>query len=216
MTAIRVVIVDDHQVVREGLIAMLRGVEAIEIVGEADDAERALAVIETARPDVVLLDVRLRNSSGLDACRLIVARHPDISVVFLTVYEDEQYVFEALRAGGRGYMLKRATPEEIVGVLRAVLTGEVVVDPALGGRIMLRLAERAAERDWPGAHLGLTARESEILTQVVKGLDNRAIARTLFISEETVRTHVKAVRRKLGARDRTEAIAIALRRGILP
>jgi DNA-binding NarL/FixJ family response regulator len=212
---IRVLVVDDHRVVREGLRAMLRGVVELEIVGEAEDAEQALSVIEADRPDVVLLDVRLRHGSGLDACRMIVDRHPAVSVVFLTVYEDEQYVFEALRAGGRGYMLKKATPEEIVAVLRAVRTGEVVIDPALGGRIALRLAERGTERRWPGADLGLTAREGEVLTHLVKGMDNRSIARALFISEETVRTHVKAVLRKLEARDRVEAVAIALRRGIV-
>jgi DNA-binding NarL/FixJ family response regulator len=212
---IRVLVVDDHRVVREGLRAMLRGVAELEIVGEAEDAEQALSVIEAVRPDVVLLDVRLRRGSGLDACRMIVDRHSAVSVVFLTVYEDEQYVFEALRAGGRGYMLKKATPEEIVAVLQAVRTGEVVIDPALGGRIALRLAEMGTERHWPGADLGLTAREGEVLTQLVKGLDNRSIGRALFISEETVRTHVKAVLRKLEARDRVEAVSIALRRGIV-
>jgi DNA-binding NarL/FixJ family response regulator len=212
---IRVLVVDDHQVVREGLRAMLRGVAELEIVGEAEDADQALSVIEAEHPDVVLLDVRLRHGSGLDACRMIVERHPEVSVVFLTVYEDEQYVFEALRAGGRGYMLKKATPEEIVAVLQTVQTGEVVIDPSLGGRIAMRLAASGTERHWPGADLGLTARESEVLVQLVKGLDNRSIARALFISEETVRTHVKAVLRKLEARDRVEAVAIALRRGIV-
>jgi DNA-binding NarL/FixJ family response regulator len=213
---IRVLVVDDHQVVREGLRAMLRGVVELEIVGEAEDAEQALTVIEAQRPHVVLLDVRLRRGSGLDACRLIVDRHPEVSVVFLTVYEDEQYVFEALRAGGRGYMLKRATPEEIVAVLQTVRSGEVVIDPALGGRIALRLASMGGtERSWPGADLGLTAREGEVLAHLVKGLDNRSIGRALFISEETVRTHVKAVLRKLKARDRVDAVAIALRRGIV-
>lgn len=212
---IRVVIVDDHRVVREGLQAMLQGVPEIEIVGEAEDVDGALATIRASGPDVVLLDVRLQRSSGLDACRTILQRYPDVSVVFLTVYEDEQYVFEALRAGGRGYMLKKASPEDIVRVLEAVRDGDVVVDPALGGRIALRAAALRAGSDWPGAHVGLTPREGEVLTHLVKGLDNKAIGHALYISEETVKSHVKAVFRKLGARDRAQAIAVALREGLV-
>ena len=114
---LRVVLVDDHRVVREGLRAMLEDVAEVEIVGEAEDVAGALVAIESGRPDVILLDVRLQRSSGLDACRTIRERHPEVNVVFLTVYEDEQYVFEALRAGGRGYMLKKALPEDVVRVL---------------------------------------------------------------------------------------------------
>ncbi len=212
---IRIVIVDDHRIVREGLRAMLDGVRELEIVGEAEDLDRALVVIAQTRPDVVLLDLRLQRSSGLDACRTITERHPEVHVVFLTVYEDEQYIFEALRAGARGYMLKKATPEDIVRILQAVMSGEVVVDPALGGRIALRAAALRAGKSWPGAELGLTQREGEVLAHLVRGLDNREIGQALFISEDTVKTHVKAILRKLGARDRAQAVAIALRGGLL-
>ncbi|MDP9208343.1 MAG: response regulator transcription factor [Actinomycetota bacterium] len=211
---IRVVVVDDHRVVREGLRAMLDGVGELEIVAEAEDVEGALAAIASARPDVVLLDVRLQRSSGLDACRMIIQRHPDVRVVFLTMYEDEQYVFEALRAGGRGYMLKKVSPEEIVRVLEAVRDGEVVVDPALGGKIALRAAAALSGSDWPGARLGLTAREGEVLAHLVKGLDNRAIGHALYITEDTVKSHLKAIFRKLGVRDRGQAVAVALREGL--
>lgn len=217
MTArpIRIVIVDDHRIVREGLRSMLQDVPELEIVGEAEDLDRALVAIAQTHPDVVLLDLRLQRSSGLDACRTIVERHPEVHVVFLTVYEDEQYVFEALRAGARGYMLKKATPEDIVRILQAVIGGEVVVDPALGGRIALRAAALREGRSWPGVELGLTPREGEVLVHLVRGLDNREIARSLFISEDTVKTHVKAILRKLGARDRAQAVAIALRGGLV-
>ncbi len=211
---IRVLIVDDHRVVREGLRAMLHGVAEIEIVGEAEDVDQALAAIRAAEPHVVLLDVRLQRSSGLDACRSIVQRHPEVSVVFLTMYEDEQYVFEALRAGGRGYMLKKVSAEEIVRVLQAVRAGEVVIDPELGGKIALRAAALQAGSDWPGARLGLTPREADVLAHLVKGLDNRAIGHALYISEDTVKSHLKAIFRKLGARDRAQAVAIALREGL--
>ena len=212
---IRIVMVDDHRIVREGLRAMLHGMDEIEIVGEAEDLDGALVAIEESKPDVVLLDLRLQRSSGLDACRTIVDRHPDVRVVFLTVYEDEQYVFEALRAGGRGYMLKKASAEDLVRILEAVRAGDVVIDPALGGQIALRAAAASAGREWPGAQLGLTQRESEVLTELVKGLDNKAIGHTLYISEDTVKSHVKAILRKLGVKDRSQAVALALRQGLV-
>jgi DNA-binding NarL/FixJ family response regulator len=212
---IRVVIVDDHRIVREGLRSMLHDVRELEIVGEAEDLDRALVVIAHTRPDVVLLDLRLQRSSGLDACRTITERHPEVRVVFLTVYEDEQYIFEALRAGARGYMLKKATPEDIVRILQTVMGGEVVVDPALGGRIALRAAALRGGKSWPGADLGLTQREGEVLAHLAKGLDNREIGAALYISEDTVKTHVKSILRKLGAKDRAHAVAIALRGGLL-
>jgi DNA-binding NarL/FixJ family response regulator len=121
------------------------------------------------------------------------------------MYEDEQYVFETLRAGGRGYMLKKVSPEEIVRVLQAVREGEVVVDPALGGRIALRAAAARGGSDWPGARLGLTPREGEVLAHLIAAL---------YISEDTVKSHVKAIFRKLGVRDRAQAIAVALREGL--
>jgi DNA-binding NarL/FixJ family response regulator len=212
---VRVVIVDDHRIVREGLRAMLNGVGEIEIVGEAEDLDGALEAIAGARPDVILLDVRLQRSSGLDACRTITERHPDVKVVFLTVYEDEQYVFEALRVGASGYMLKKVVSEDIVRMLEAVQAGDVVIDPALGGQIARRAATLRRGTDWPGAHLGLTQREAEVLAHLVDGLDNRAIAQTLYISEDTVKSHVKSILRKLGAKDRGQAISIALRGGLL-
>ncbi|MGZ8577969.1 MAG: response regulator [Actinomycetota bacterium] len=212
---VRVVIVDDHRIVREGLRAMLNGVGEIEIVGEAEDLDGALEAIAAARPDVILLDVRLQRSSGLDACRTITERHPDVKVVFLTVYEDEQYVFEALRVGASGYMLKKVVSEDIVRMLEAVQAGDVVIDPALGGQIAQRAATLRTGTDWPGAHLGLTQRESEVLAHLVDGLDNRAIAQTLYISEDTVKSHMKSILRKLGAKDRGQAISIALRGGLI-
>jgi DNA-binding NarL/FixJ family response regulator len=212
---IRVVIVDDHRIVREGLRAMLASVREIDIVGEAEDVDGALRAIATSKPHVILLDVRLQRSSGLDACRTITDRHPEVNVVFLTVYEDEQYVFEALRVGARGYMLKKAAPEDIVRILQAVQAGDVVVDPALGGQIAMRAAALREGSDWPGAHLGLTRREGEVLSELVKGLDTKAIAEALFISDATVKSHVKAILRKLGARDRTQAVSIAVREGLV-
>src|SRR6202171_2949187 len=133
----RVIIVDDHRMVREGLKAMLRDTQ-VEVVGEAENIQEALGAIEATKPEAVLLDVRLQGQSGLEACRLIVESYPDLAVVFLTVYEDEQYVFEALRAGAKGYMLKRAGADDIIRMMEAVREGQTVIDPALTGRIALR------------------------------------------------------------------------------
>jgi DNA-binding NarL/FixJ family response regulator len=212
---IKVVMVDDHRIVREGLRAMLDAVPDIEIVGEAEDLGGALEAIAKGRPDVVLLDVRLQRASGLDACRTIIQEHPDVKVVFLTVYEDEQYVFEALRVGARGYMLKKVSPEDILHILQAVQAGEVVIDPALGGKIALRSAALRKGNDWPGVQHGLTPRESEVLVKIVDGLDNKAIGQALYITEDTVKSHVKSILRKLGARDRGQAISIAFKEGLI-
>lgn len=199
--------------VREGLKAMLRGTR-VEIIAEAENAAQALAEISEKEPDVVLLDVRLQGESGLDACRKIVKEHPDLSVVFLTVYEDEQYVFEALRAGAKGYMLKRASAEDIVKVLEQVLSGETIIDAALTGRIALAASNVRPGHVWPGAEMGITQRESEVLREMVDGLNNRAVAEKLVISEDTVKTHVRAIFRKLGVTDRSQAVSVALREGI--
>lgn len=213
LDAIRVLIVDDHRMVREGLKAMLAD-SVIDVVGEAENIERALEEISALHPEVVLLDVRLQGQSGLEACRVITEKYPDLAVVFLTVYEDEQYVFEALRAGAKGYMLKRATADDIVRVLEGVRKGETIVDPALTGQIALRASAIRPGQNWPGSEFGITQRESEVLRVMVDGLNNRAVAEHLVISEDTVKTHVRAIFRKLGVKDRSQAVSLALREGI--
>ena len=147
-------------------------------------------------------------------CRLIVERFPGLAVVFLTVYEDEQYVFEALRAGAKGYMLKRASAEDIVRVLRGVRAGRTILDEALTGDIALRASRVRPGHIWPGSEFGITQRESEVLRAVVDGLNNKAIAEQLVISEDTVKTHVRSIFRKLGVTDRAQAVSVALRESI--
>jgi DNA-binding NarL/FixJ family response regulator len=199
--------------VREGLKAMLRDTE-VEVAGEAENIDQALSAIEAHQPEAVLLDVRLQGQSGLEACRMIVERFPGLAVVFLTVYEDEQYVFEALRAGAKGYMLKRAGADDIVRMMEAVKEGQTVIDPALTGRIALRASHLTPGHMWPGSEMGITQRESEVLRAMVDGMPNRAIAEKLVISEDTVKTHVRAIFRKLNVSDRSQAVATALREGI--
>ncbi|CAN5761355.1 response regulator transcription factor [soil metagenome] len=210
---ISILIVDDHRMVREGLTAMLRDTK-VNVVAEAETVEEALAEIKDKKPEAILLDVRLQGQSGLMACRVITEKHPDVAVVFLTVYEDEQYVFEALRAGAKGYMLKRASADDIVHVLEQVAAGETIVDPPLAGKIALRASRVSPGRLWPGAELGITQRESEVLRAMVDGLNNKGVAEQLSISEDTVKTHVRSIFRKLEVTDRTQAVSLALREGI--
>jgi DNA-binding NarL/FixJ family response regulator len=213
--ALRVVIIDDHQMVLDGLKAMLDPYsEQLQIVGESSDPQDALAVVHELQPDAVLLDIRLRGSSGLDLCGDILAAAPQCKVVFLTVYDDEQYLYQALRVGAAGFLLKRIRGGELVDYVRRICDGEVLIDPALAGRVALSAARLRSGEFWPGAHLGLTQRESEVLALLVAGLSNRAIAARLVVSEDTVKTHSRAIYRKLGTSDRAGAVAIALREGV--
>ena len=211
----RVVLVDDHEMVLQGLKAMLaRFLGRVRVVGEAADAETAARVVAALDPDVVLCDVRLRGSSGLDLCKRLVETEPSRRVVLLSVYDDEQYLYQALRVGAAGYLLKRVTGEELVKQLELVQAGETVVDSALAGRAAASAARLQRGEFWPGAHLGLSHRESEVLALLVAGLSNRAIAAKLVVGDETVKSHVRAIYRKLSVGDRAAAVAAALREGI--
>jgi DNA-binding NarL/FixJ family response regulator len=212
---VRVVLVDDHEMVLEGLKAMLaRFVGRVRVVGVAASAEEAQQVVTALTPDVVLCDVRLRGSSGLDLCRRLTSQHPECRVLLLSVYEDEQYVYQALRVGAAGYLLKRIGGEELVASLEMVHAGETVVDTTLAGRVASSAARLHSGEFWPGAGLGLSQRESEVLGLIVAGLSNRAIAGRLVIGDETVKSHTRAIYRKLGVSDRAGAVAAALREGV--
>jgi DNA-binding NarL/FixJ family response regulator len=212
---LRVVIVDDHQIVLDGLKAMLLPyADQVEIIGEAGKPDDAIRIVTERRPDIVLLDVRLQNSSGLDLCADILEHEPSCKVVFLTVYDNEQYLYQALRLGAAAYLLKRIEGRELVGYLTRVQEGETLVDPALASRVALSAARVQSGEFWPGAQLGLSQRESEVLALIVAGLSNRAIATRLFLSEETVKTHSRGIYRKLDVSDRAGAVAVALREGV--
>jgi DNA-binding NarL/FixJ family response regulator len=207
--------VDDHQMVHDGLRAMLESYrDQVEIVAEARDSEGAVRAVLEHRPDLALLDVRLRGESGLDVCARVLRAEPSCRVVFMTVYDDEQYVYQALRLGAAGFLLKDVTGAELVGYLTRIHQGEVLIAPLLAGRIALSAARLHAGEFWPGAHLGLTQRESEVLSLLVSGLSNKGIAARLTVSEETVKTHVRGIYRKLGVNDRAGAVAAALREGV--
>lgn len=213
--AIRVVMADDHEMVLHGVSAMLKHFEHdVEVVGMATNQVDAVALVVQEKPDVLLCDIRLGRDSGLDLCRAIHEQFPELKVVFLTVYEDEQYVYQALRVHAAGYILKRVDGGELVGYLKRVMEGDVVIDPTIAGRIAISAAKLHSGEFWPGAHLGLTQRESEVLSLLVANLSNKGIAGKLVVSEDTVKTHIRGLYRKLGVSDRGGAIASALREGL--
>lgn len=212
---VRLVLVDDHEMVIEGLRAMLTAfADRVEVAGQATGAAQALDVIADTDPDIVLCDVRMRGESGLDLCVALRDRDPQRKVVMLSVYDDEQYLFEALRVGARGYLLKSISSDDLVRQIELAHRGETVIDPGLAARAAGTAARLQRDQFWPGARQGLTQRESEILGLMVSGLSNRGIATKLVIGDETVKSHLRSIYRKLGVADRTGAVATALREGI--
>lgn len=212
---VRLMLVDDHEMVIEGLKAMLTTfADRVEVVGQAVGAERALRVVDDVDPDIVLCDVRMQGASGLDLCAELRGRNPGRKVVMLSVYDDEQYLFQALRVGASGYLLKSIGSDDLVRQLELVHRGETAIDPGMAARAVDTAARLQRDEFWPGARHGLTQRESEILSCVVNGLSNKGIATKLVIGDETVKTHLRSIYRKLGVADRTGAAATALREGI--
>lgn len=212
---VRLVLVDDHEMVIEGLKAMLAGFGSrVRVVGQAVGAKQAVSVVESLDPDVVLCDVRMQGSSGLDLCLALRQRDPGRRIVMLSVYDDEQYLFQSLRVGASGYLLKSISSDDLVRQLELVRNGGTAIDPGLAARAVDTASRLQRDEFWPGARQGLTQRESEILSLVVTGLSNRGIANKLVIGDETVKSHVRSIYRKLGVSDRTSAVATALREGI--
>lgn len=208
----RLVVVDDHPVFRMGMVALLGSIDGLEVVGEAETADDAVAVCGEFLPDVVLMDLQLTESSGVDATRRIVERHPDIGVLVVTMMDDDDSVFAAMRAGARGYLLKGAGPADIQRAVEAVRRGEVLLGPEIATRAIGFLT--SAHRRGPSPFPDLTEREREILDLVAAGLDNASIARRLAVSPKTVRNHLSNVFTKLAVVDRAQAIVRAREAGL--
>ncbi|MGA2820283.1 MAG: response regulator transcription factor [Anaerolineales bacterium] len=213
MSAIRLVIVDDHQVVRMGLKALLGAEADFQVVAEAGNAREALLEVERNRPDVAILDVRLPGPSGLEVCRQIRERYPLTRVVMLTSYASEAFIFEALRAGASGYVLKQVGGEELVRAIRAAARGEMAMDP----KVTVRMAERLKELEKleeANAFRNLSEREVQVLAQVARGKSNRQIGTELGLSEVTVRNYVSTMLEKLDLRNRVELATFAVQNRI--
>ena len=211
----RLLLVDDHAVVRSGLKMLLSGHGEMEIVGEAGTAEEALQKAEEFKPDVILMDICLPDKTGIDATREIKSRFPDIKIVALTIHEDEEYFFQMLAAGASGYVPKRAAPEELITAIIAAAEGEVYLYPTMA-KLLVRdylSAERPADEK---INLdGLTDREREVLTHLAEGANNDEIAAALVISPKTVERHRENIMRKLNLHSRSELVRYAIRKGII-
>jgi DNA-binding NarL/FixJ family response regulator len=209
---IRVAIVDDHPMFRMGLAAAIREMDGVDLVGEASRADAVDAIVETAAPDVILLDVRLADGSGLEVNRWLQANHPHVRVIMLTMSEDHDTAVTALRDGAAGYLVKGAGPERVEHALRVVAGGDVVLDHQLVATMTELAQVRRHEHRRPFGQL--TQREFDILELVAEGLDNQAIARRLVLSPKTVRNHVSNVLAKIQADDRAHAVVLARRLGM--
>ena len=206
---IRVLVVDDHAVVREGLRGFLELQDDIEVAGEAADGDEAVEAAERLTPDVILMDLVMPNLDGLAAMRILRERLPTARVIVLTSFFDDEQLMPALRAGAAGYLLKNAPPHELARAVRAAHAGEAVLDPVVAARVIEALAGRAEPLDQ------LTPREREVLILIGRGFPNKRIARELGLAEKTVKTHVGHVLAKLGVSDRTQAAVVAVRAGLV-
>lgn len=213
--AARVVIVDDHELARAGLRAMLDGAPGLSVAGEAANGREALDLCRRLRPDLALVDVRMPGLNGLETTRALKAEFPGMIVVMVTMYDNPEYLLEALKAGAAGYVLKDATRQELLGTLRRALEGEPAVDGEVAVRLLRRLATEGAAPGAPQPSEPLTAREREVLDLLAQGLTNREIGARLVVSPGTVKVHVEHIIAKLGVSDRTQAAVRAVELGLL-
>ena len=210
--AIKVLIADDHPVVRRGLVNLLAEERDILVVGEAANGLEAVELAREKRPDVVLIDLRMPELDGVEAIRRIRAGDADVRFIILTTFDSEEWVFEGIKAGARGYLLKDAEPAELTSAVKAVMRGESLIEPTVATKLLDRFSELAAKEAGEGLDAP-TERELEVLRLLARGASNKEIASELIITEKTVKTHVAHLLDKLNAKNRTEAVSEAARRG---
>ena len=209
---IKILIADDHPVVREGLVTMLSRENNIEVVGEAENGAEAIKKAGELGPDIILMDLRMPEVNGVEAMTQIKGTHPNINFIVLTTYDNDEYIFKGIEAGARAYLLKDSPREELFKAIEAVYRGESLIEPAIAGKVLDRLVELSRQGS-PQAEL--SSREIEVLKLIAQGTGNKAIASSLNISESTVKTHIQSIFQKLDVNDRTEAVTKALSKGII-
>ena len=209
----KVVICDDQAIVRDGLEMLLKLEPDVEVVGMAEDGAAAIDVVTKQKPDLVLMDLKMPIMNGVEATRQILAKYPEVKVLVLTTYDDDEWVFDAIQAGASGYLLKDTPRDEVVKAIRGTVTGKTYVDPSVAGKV---LRQASSHQTQPATLITskLTEREIDVLRLIAKGLNNTDIADRLFLSEGTVRNHVSAILAKLGVSDRTQAAVIAIQHGL--
>ena len=214
---IRLLLADDHAVVRQGTAELLRRESDLEVIAEAENGLQAVELAEKLRPDIVVMDVRMPQLSGVEATRRIRETMPDVRVLILTAHEDDQYIFSLLQAGANGYLLKTAPISELVKAIRQVKEGFSPIDPSIARKLIARVSEREQEKPSADKQISedLTTRELEVLQMLAQGLSNRAIAEKLFISDRTVQAHLSSIFSKMNVTSRLEAVMTAIRRGWL-
>jgi len=216
---IRILLADDHVILRQGTAELLRKEADIEVVGEADDGQQAIDLAVRLQPDIIVMDVRMPVLSGVEATRRIREAMPKVQVLVLTAYDDDQYIFSLLQAGASGYLLKTAPMNELVNAIRLVRSGESPLDPSIARKVVIRMAGDQASGVSSGDEASLiqplTSREQEVLQLLSQGLNNQAIAEALYVSDRTVQAHLTNIFAKMGVSSRLEAVLTAIRRGWL-
>jgi len=215
MTTIRLLLADDHAVVRSGLRMLLEAQPDFEIVGEAETGTSAVAMVRELRPDAVLMDIQMPDLNGIEATKIIKEMSPKTAVLALTMHEDDHYFFEMLHAGASGYVLKRAAPDELVQAIRTVCRGDVYLHPTMAKRLVIDYLNRAEENESEKEYSNLTPREQEVLTLIAEGHSNTEIANELFISIKTVDRHRENIMRKLNMHSRIDLVKYAIRTGLI-
>jgi DNA-binding NarL/FixJ family response regulator len=215
--SVKVLLADDQALVRSGFRMILEAREEIEVVGEAEDGFEAMEATRSLLPDVILMDIRMPNLDGVEATRRLVARGTDSRILILTTFDLDEYVYEAIRAGASGFLLKDVRPQELVDAIHVIAKGDALLAPSITRRLLDRFAEQAPrdEAEPPPQLESLTERELEVLKLIAKGWSNAELAEKLFLSETTVKTHVSSVLRKLGLRDRVQAVVMAYEAGLV-
>ncbi len=209
----RVIICDDQSIVRDGLKMLLKLEPDIQVIGTVEDGAVAVEAVKREKPDLVLMDLKMPGLNGVEATRQIRAKYPEVKVLVLTTYDDDEWVFDAIQAGASGYLLKDTPREELIKAIRGTIAGKTYIDPLIAGKVLEQVSSHQTQ---PASMITskLTDREIEILSLIAKGLSNTDIADRLFLSEGTIRNHVSAILSKLDISDRTQAAVIAIQHGL--